>query len=76
MTINRRTVVATNVAGIITAALGVVLLGPLSRTGTVFCPRKSTIANSAVLCSTAEIFPLKKSSALTLAEREICVTEW
>ena len=46
----------------------------LVRTVAAFCSRKKVIANSPALCSTAEVFPLKKSSALTLAETKDTMT--
>ena len=48
---------------------------PLSvRTVAVFCSRKKVTAKSPALCSIAEVFPLKKSSALTLAETKDTMT--
>ena len=46
----------------------------LVRTVAAFCSRKKAIASSPALCSTAEVFPLKKSSALTLAETKDTMT--
>ena len=51
-------------------AAGIILEPLVVRIVVASCSRKKAIANSVALCSTAETFLLKKSSALTLAETE------